>query len=115
MSSSGGRPPSVSDEQIIQYLRESGERVLTTPEIADGLDVSRRTALRRLSALANEGRVERKDVGGRTAVWWVPDDDRPTDIDPDDPLFTGEPLLAPEDPIDETEIDDVLYSEAADE
>lgn len=42
----------------------------------------------------------------------VVDDPAPeaaTDIDPDDPLFTGEPLLAPDDPVDETEIDDILY------
>lgn len=32
-------------------------------------------------------------------------------IDPDDPLFSGAPLLAPEDPVDETAIDDILYSE----
>ncbi|MFW6382491.1 MAG: helix-turn-helix transcriptional regulator [Haloferacaceae archaeon] len=69
--SSGGRPRTVTDDEIVRYLRESGERVLTTSEVAEGLDVSRRTAQRRLSALDEEGRVSRKDVGARGAVWWT--------------------------------------------
>ena len=69
--SSGGRPRTVTDDEIVQYLRESGERVLTTSEVAEGIDVSRRTAQRRLSALDDEGRIGRKDVGARGAVWWA--------------------------------------------
>ena len=70
MGNSGGRPPSVTDDSILRALRESGEHVLTTPEIAEAVDVSRRTALRRLSALAEAGLVGRKEVGGRAIVWW---------------------------------------------
>ncbi len=73
--SSGGRPRTVSDDEIVRYLRESGERVLTTAEVADGVDVAHRTALRRLSTLADEGRIERKDIGERTAVWWATDEE----------------------------------------
>lgn len=73
--SSGGRPRTVTDDEIVRTLRESGEHVLTTAEVADTLDVSRRTALRRLSALAEEGRIERKDVGKRSAVWWATDEE----------------------------------------
>ncbi|MFC6615116.1 hypothetical protein ACFQAS_09160 [Halopenitus salinus] len=32
-----------------------------------------------------------------------------SELPEDDPLFTGDPLLSPEDPVDETEIDDTLY------
>jgi hypothetical protein len=43
-------------------------------------------------------------------VWWFPDDDRSSiGIPANDPIFTGEPLLTPDEPVDETEIDDVLY------
>ena len=69
--SSGGRPRAVTDDEIVRCIRKSGERVLTTAEVAEGLDVSHRTAQRRLSALVEEGRVDRKDVGARGAVWWV--------------------------------------------
>jgi uncharacterized membrane protein len=37
--------------------------------------------------------------------------DQPPEIDPDDPLFTAGPLFASEDPLDEDDIDDVLYDE----
>jgi predicted ArsR family transcriptional regulator len=70
----GGRPRTVTDEEIVQFLRESGERVLTTSEVASALDVSPRTAHRRLSSLDDEGRVGRKDVGARGAVWWALED-----------------------------------------
>jgi len=112
MSDSGGRPTSASDEEVLRYLQNTDERVVTTPEVAEALNVSRRTALRRLSNLADEGLIERKDIGGRSAVWWMPDDsDPPPTLPEDDPLFTGEPLLEPEDPVDETEIDEILYGE----
>lgn len=70
---SGGRPRTVTDEELIQFLRESGERVLTTAEVADALEISQRTAQRRLSSLDDDGRIGRKDVGARGAVWWVLD------------------------------------------
>lgn len=71
--SPGGRPRTITDDEIIRYLRGSDERVLTTSEIAEEFDVSSRTAQRRLSALDDEGRVVRKDVGARGAVWWAAD------------------------------------------
>lgn len=87
MSDRGGRPRSVSDEEILEVFRESDEYVLTTAEVADELGVSRRTALRRLSGLADEGTVERKNVGDRSAVWWLPDEAPPSDPVPDDDPF----------------------------
>jgi hypothetical protein len=68
---SSGRPRTVTDDEIIRFLRESTDPVLTTSEVGEGLEVSRRTAQRRLSALDDEGRVGRKDVGARGAVWWA--------------------------------------------
>lgn len=38
-------------------------------------------------------------------------DAAPTEFDPDDPLFSGDALFASEEPLDETEIDDILYGE----
>jgi hypothetical protein len=100
------------DILVVFHAREDASEPLTAPEIADAVNCSRRTALDRLHELEERGRVTSKKVGGRSRVWWVPDDS-PSAFEPpeEDPLFTGEPLLAPEDPVDETEIDDVLYSE----
>jgi predicted ArsR family transcriptional regulator len=72
--STGGRPQTVSDDDIVRYLRETDERVVSTSEAAEALDVSTRTALRRLSELADEGRIGRKDLGERSTVWWALDD-----------------------------------------
>jgi hypothetical protein len=109
-----GPNPEVTCEDILGVFRgrEDVSEPLTAPEIADAINCSRRTALTRLHELEERGRVRSKKVGGRSLVWWLPEDDEaPLDLEEDDPLFSGEPLLAPEDPVDETNIDDVLYSE----
>lgn len=52
--------------------RDRRARSLTASEVAAQLDCSRRTALNKLTTLAAEGRVARRQVGGRARVWWVP-------------------------------------------
>jgi len=42
----------------------------TTPEVADRLDVGRRTAYNRLERLADHGYLETKKVGSGGRVWW---------------------------------------------
>ena len=109
-----GPNPEIMPEDILDtfHAREDVSEPLTAPEIADAVNCSRRTALDRLHDLEERGRVTSKKVGGRSRVWWVPNDSAPSlEVPADDPLFTGGPLLTPEDPVDETEIDDVLYSE----
>lgn len=71
--STGGRPRTVTDDEIVQFLRESDEYVVTTPEAADALGVSSRTALRRLSELADDERIGRRKLNDRTTVWWAVD------------------------------------------
>ena len=109
-----GPNPEVVAEDILAVFRDRADESepLTAPEIADAVNCSRRTALDRLHELEERGRLTSKKVGGRSLVWWIPDDTESAhDFSAGDPLFSGEPLLAPDDPIDETEIDDVLYSE----
>ncbi|WP_415383557.1 winged helix-turn-helix transcriptional regulator [Halosimplex sp. TS25] len=115
MSDSGGRPQSVTDEDILRYFRESGEHVLTTSEVADGVDVSRRTALRRLARLADEGAVRRKDVGDRSAVWWLPDSaDEPAPTSSDDPFMNAETFSSGRSGVSES-VDDELAAAVNDE
>ena len=45
---------------------------LTTREVADALDCTRRNAYGRLSDLAEDGAVATKKVGARARVWWRP-------------------------------------------
>jgi len=52
-------------------LFESGEP-RTTVEIADHLDLGRRSTYDRLDRLVEEGRLETKKVGANARVWWRP-------------------------------------------
>jgi predicted ArsR family transcriptional regulator len=97
--------PRVSDDRFLAVLRDAESPVLTTSEVAERLPVGRRTVLRRLKRLHNDGRIERKPVGGRAQVWWVSERDDPSTVDP---LFDA-PAFSVERPVDETAIDDVLY------
>jgi PAS domain S-box-containing protein len=50
----------------------------TTPEVADRLDIGRRTAYARLERLAERERLDTKKVGANARVWWLPPgEDRP--------------------------------------
>lgn len=99
-----GRASRVSDREIVAVFRDAGAPVLTTSEVADRLPIGRRAVLRRLKRLHEDGRVERKPVGGRAQVWWPAGEDE----EQTDPLFDA-PAVTVEEPVDETEIDDVLY------
>ncbi|WP_276261568.1 PAS domain S-box protein [Haloglomus litoreum] len=43
---------------------------LTTPEVADALDVGRRTVYKRLEKLVGRGDLETKKAGANARVWW---------------------------------------------
>lgn len=48
---------------------------LSTSEVADASDCSRRPAYDRLSALADSGRIRTKKVGAQVRIWWHPHGD----------------------------------------
>ena len=102
-------------EDVITVLQESESPVVTAKEVGEELECSAEAARQKLLELQDQNTVARRQVGAGAVVWWlVVDDPTPKDardIDLDDPLFTGEPLFAPENPVDETEVDDVLYRE----
>jgi DNA-binding transcriptional ArsR family regulator len=65
---------SADDQGEIRAIFERhDDPVLTTSEVGDALDVSRRTALRKLTALEDAGVLTRKEVGPRGSVWWPVD------------------------------------------
>lgn len=110
-----GSPRRIDPEDVLDVFdgRADASEPLTAPEIAEALDCSRRTALDRLHELEDRGAVASKKVGGRSRVWWLPNDGSPPAERPaDDPLFTGGPLFASGEPLDEEDIDDVLYGNA---
>ncbi len=58
------------DETLAVFERSGAP--LTTPEVADALDLGRRTAYARLDRLADRDRLETKKVGAGARVWWQP-------------------------------------------
>jgi len=45
---------------------------VTTPEVAEGFDCTKRTVYNRLNSLAEDGVVRTKKVGANSRVWWRP-------------------------------------------
>lgn len=103
----------VTPERVVETIREADGPIVTTRDVADALECTTEAARQKLVTLTEQGRVARRKVGARAVVWWLTEPERATtEINPDDPLFSGEALFASDDPVDETEIDTVLYGEA---
>lgn len=66
----GGREKTVSDEEILRIIEDDEDLVLSTKDVADAIEFSRRGAHPRLSELEERGYLGRKRAG-RTDVWWV--------------------------------------------
>ena len=56
---------------VFETTGDAGEP-LTTAEVADRIDVSRRSTFSRLEKLVDRGRLGTKKVGARGRVWWRP-------------------------------------------
>jgi len=63
----------MSDDDILNQFHDSADPVLTAAEIADNVGMSRQAIQRRLKQLRDDGRLNKKKVGGRAIVWWLPD------------------------------------------
>jgi hypothetical protein len=66
-----GRSRDVSDETIIDVLRNADDPVLTTAEVADAIDLKHRGTYQRLIELADQDRVQSKKAGAKATVWWI--------------------------------------------
>lgn len=75
MSPKTGRPPAVSDDEILDVFTHASDPVLTTSEVVDELPIEGRGARSRLHTLVEEGRLATKEAG-RARVWWVQQDGR---------------------------------------
>jgi PAS domain S-box-containing protein len=73
-------------------VAEPGEP-LTTREVADALDVTRRAAYDRLETLADRGEIETKKVGAKGRVWWRSDGIAPSEAAFAESLLSAQPDL----------------------
>jgi PAS domain S-box-containing protein len=64
--------PEPLTETLLETLDvfETAGEPWTTPEVADRLELGRRTAYARLERLVEQGRLETKSVGANARVWW---------------------------------------------
>lgn len=64
----------VTDEELLHFFDTAQRDFYSAREIATEFDLDRSQAHRRLSRLAEEGKLERVKVGKRNVVWWRPRD-----------------------------------------
>lgn len=72
MDNGPGRPPEVTDDEILNVFETAAEPVLTASEVAERLPIERRGVLTRLDDLEERGFLRSKKAGGRSTVWWYP-------------------------------------------
>jgi predicted transcriptional regulator len=75
--SASGSTRGVSPEDVLAVFDERADPAepLTAPEVAETLSASRRTVFNRLDDLRKRGELASKKVGGRSRVWWIPDEE----------------------------------------
>lgn len=67
-----GPDRSASDREVLAVIRDAFAPAVGTAEVAEELDVDRKTADRYLRELADDGFVHQRMVG-QVAVWWLSD------------------------------------------
>ncbi len=68
-----GRDETVDDIEILRFIQESSDPVVTTAEVANPFDFSNTGMLKRLHSLVDQDLLESKEAG-RTIVWWLTED-----------------------------------------
>ena len=58
---------------LASVFAKRNEPVLTASDIAEALDITQQGAHAKLQRAHNNGTVEKKTVGARAVVWWIPD------------------------------------------
>ena len=61
-------------ETVRAAVRDAPDPIATTKEVADALGCSREAARLKLTELHDGDRIERRKIGSKAIVWWVPDD-----------------------------------------
>jgi len=68
---SGEYVEATTEQEVLKYFDRIDAPVATGSEIAEELDISRATALRKLESLQANEKVGRKEAGARAVVWWA--------------------------------------------
>lgn len=68
----GGRPASVSDEDILEVFVEADQPALGTSEVAEQIPLGRRQVQNRLNELHARGKIECSAISSQSHIWWRP-------------------------------------------
>lgn len=60
-------------DEVLSVMEEVDEPFMTLKEITAEVDVTKKTVQRRMEELVEDGEVNRKKVGSRAVVWWLPE------------------------------------------
>lgn len=70
----GPKMQNPTHEEVLQFVRENSTPFVTTKDVEENFDqVGRRTLNNRLNDLHERGDVEKRMIGGNSAVWFVRD------------------------------------------
>ncbi|WP_137283830.1 PAS domain S-box protein [Halorussus salinisoli] len=72
------------DEILTVFTRDTSGTPLTTSEVADELDATRRVAASNLEELADRGKLGTRTVGANERIWWRPTEQPQTTPDGDE-------------------------------
>lgn len=75
-----GRPPDVSDEEILALFEGADGHQLTTTDVKNELGYTQSGIYRRLRSLSEDGYLERRSIGNNT-LWWLSDEYLAGDLD----------------------------------
>lgn len=66
----GGRPPDVSDSEILEVFTQLEDPALFTRDVTDKLSIGRQGTYQRLNELYERDLINKKQ-NGNCIVWWI--------------------------------------------
>lgn len=102
----------VSLADVLSVFDRVDGPVVTSGDVAEATGCSRDSARRKLAQLEERGQAESRKTAGRVVYWRV-DDEGPSPVDPDDPIFADRPTFASGCGDLSTSVDELLYGEGA--
>ena len=62
-------------DDVREAVRIGADPISTTGDVAKVCAISTENARQKLTELHEQGRIERRKIGARAIIWWVPEDD----------------------------------------
>lgn len=78
-----GRPPDVTDEEILSLFEDADGHQLTTSDVKGAFEYTQSGAYRRLRSLEEDGYLDSRSIGNNT-LWKLREQYLAGDLDPSD-------------------------------